>query len=261
MRDNVVIDTPARLDEDIEDFKIDAVDDEKNFTVSRVKLCREPDSDKPILFYTQELSRNFKNPHNPFGKRHVIKAFTPSNFTAVVDETLQRKYQDVILAHKPAIKDYSPLTDIHSQQMNLFLDEDNAVFLADIGINVDGLGEDFQSIESVSATPFMEEVAVDVSKLKTELAQLRNSYRNIKHQMADEFKDDINPDLISDDEFAEQLTKENIPTALVKSYLSIKEQINQLQNKLGEVSDAVFSETSAKIKLPGKEISHESLSL
>ena len=251
--DNIVIDTPARLDEGIEDFKIDAVDDEKNFTVSRVKLCREPDSDKPILFYTQELSRNFKNPRDPFGKRHIIKAFTPSNFEAVADSTLEKKFTDTILAHKNTIDDYSPLTDIHSQKMNLFLDEDTAVFLDDVGINVDGMGEDFQSIESVAASPFMEEIACDAGKLKKELNEFRRDLILVKQQMADEFKEYVDPDLATDNEFAESLARENVSTVLVKSYLSIKEKIKGLESQLGEVTNVVFKETAAKIKLPGKE--------
>jgi hypothetical protein len=251
--DNIVIDTPKRLDEDIEDFKIDAVDDEKNFTVSRVKLCRDPKDEKPILFYTQELSRNFKNPRDPFGKRHIIKAFTPSNFEAVADTTLEKKFTDTILAHKNAIDDYSPLTDIHSQKMNLFLDEDTAVFLDDVGINVDGMGEDFQSIESVSASPFMEEIAFDAAKLKRELFEFRRDLIVVKQQMADEFKEYLDPTVTTEDEFTEALARENVSTVLVKSYLSIKEKIKGLESQLGEVSNTVFKETAAKIKLPGKE--------
>jgi len=253
MMDNIVIDTPKRLDEDIEDFKIDAVDDEKNFTVSRVKLCREPDTDKSILFYTQELSRNFKNPRDPFGKRHIIKAFTPSNFEAVADTTLEKKFTDTILAHKNAIEDYSPLTDIHSQKMNLFLDEDTAVFLDDVGIRVDGLSEDFQSIESVSASPFMEEIAVDAAKLKQELYEFRRDLILVKQQMPDEIKHYLDPTVTTEDEFTEALARENVSTVLVKSYLSIKEKIKGLESQLGEVSNVVFKETAAKIKLPGKE--------
>ena len=30
MENNVIIDVPERIDQDIEDFKIDAIDDEKN---------------------------------------------------------------------------------------------------------------------------------------------------------------------------------------------------------------------------------------
>jgi len=249
--DNVIIDTPARLDEDIEDFKIDAVDDEKNFTVSRVKLCREPDSDKPILFYTQKLSRNFKNPRDPFGKRQIIKAFTPSNFEAVGDTALEKKFTDTVLAHKSEIDDYSPLTDIHSQKMNLFLDEDTAVFLDDIGINVDGFSEDFQSIESVSASPFMEEIAGDAAKLKKELNEFRRDLIIVKQQMADDFKEYLDPNMATEDEFAEALSRENVPADLIKNYLKFKEKINKLESQLGEVSNAVFKETAAKIKLPG----------
>jgi len=251
--DNIVIDTPARLDEDIEDFKIDAVDDEKNFTVSRVKVCRDPVSEKPILFYTQELSRNFKNPRDPFGKRHIIKAFTSSNFEAVGDTALEKKFTDTVLAHKNAIDDYSPLTDIHSQKMNLFLDEDTAVFLSDVGINVDGLSEDFQSIESVSASPFMEEIAVDAGKLKQELNEFRRDLILVKQQMVDEFKIYLDPSVTTENEFTEALSRENVSAVLVKSYLSIKEKIKGLESQLGEVSNTIFKETAAKIKLPGKE--------
>ena len=164
--DNIIIDTPERLDNDIEDFKIDAVEDEKNFTAARLRLCRDPDTENPVIFYSQELNRNFKNPNDQFGKRHLLKTFTPSNALASADIALEHKFTDTILAHRKKIQDYSPLTDIHSNEMNLFIDDDTATYLSDVGVNVDGLGEDFQEMETVNATPFMEEVAIDAGRLK-----------------------------------------------------------------------------------------------
>ena len=58
--DNIVIDRPERLEEDITDFKIDAVEAEKNFTTARLRVCRNPETDSPIIFYSQELNRNFQ---------------------------------------------------------------------------------------------------------------------------------------------------------------------------------------------------------
>ena len=263
MLDNVIIDKPERLDDDIEDFKIDACDDEKNFTTSRIKLCRDPHDEKPILFYSQELIRNFKNHADPFNKRTILKAFTPSNFTAAIDTTLERKFSDTILAHKPTIDDYSPLTDIHSQKMNLFLDEETATFMSDIGVNIDGMGQDFQSIESVPASPFMEDIAIDARKIKQELAELRRSYEILKQQMVDEFSEYVNPAMVSDDEFTELLAHERVSKALVQSYLSLTEKITRLENQLGQVNSAVFNETATKIRLPGvlKETAHGILTL
>ena len=87
---NVILDIPERIEDQIDVFKLDAVDEEKNYTAAKVKLCREPDTNKPIVFYSQELARNFKNPKDPFGKRHLIKVFTPSNITAVADNSCSR---------------------------------------------------------------------------------------------------------------------------------------------------------------------------
>ena len=146
MNNNVVIDRGDRLEDEIEGFKLDAVDDEKNYTAARLRLCRDPENHQPVLFYSQELSRNFKDPRDPFGKRHLIKVFTPGQFAAAADEAVTAKFQDTILAHQQAIPDYSPLTDIHSAKMNLFLDEDTAQFLEDVDVRMDGLSEDFQGI-------------------------------------------------------------------------------------------------------------------
>ena len=80
----------------------------------------------PVVFYSQELNRNFKNPDDPFGKRHVIKTFTPDNAMASADTALELKFKDAILAHCKSINDYSPLTDIHSNEMDLFIDDQTA---------------------------------------------------------------------------------------------------------------------------------------
>lgn len=250
MNENFIIDLPERIDDRIEDFKLGAAEDEKNYTTAKIKLCREPETDKPLLFYSQELIRNFKDPYDPFSKRHLIKVLTPSNHQAVADTSLEGKFKDTVLAHKDRILDYSPLTDIHSHDMNLFIDEDTAQFMDDVGINVEGMGEDFQSIESVSASPFHEEVSYDAMELKKELHALEGRLSDIKRMMADEFEEYVDPQMLTDEEFNERLAKENISSSLSQDYLIVKEKIDRVRSQLGELSSAVFSEISTIIKLP-----------
>ena len=250
MNDNFVIDSPERIDDRIEDFRLSAAEDEKNYTTAKIKLCREPETDKPLLFYSQELVRNFKDLYDPFSKRHLIKVFTPSNHQAVADTSLEGKFKDTVLAHKDQILDYSPLTDIHSHDMNLFIDEDTAQFMDDVGINVEGMGEDFQSIESVSASPFHEEVSYDAMELKRELHLLEERLSDVKRMMAEEFDEYADPHLLTGEEFNERLAKENISSSLSQDYLMAKEKIERVKSQLGELSSAVFKEVSTIIKLP-----------
>ncbi len=251
MNQNVMIDTPQRLEDEIEGFKLDAVDEEKNYTAARLRLCRNPENRQPVLFYNQELSRNFKNPQDPFGKRHLVRAFTPGQFQAGADEAVTGKFQDTILAHKGKIPDYSPLTDIHSTRMNLFVDEETCQFMEDSDIRIDGLAEDFQGIESVSATPFMDGIARDATQLKRELAGLKGKYEVVKEQLADEFQEYVDPKTASDEVFGEALARENnVPQHLVQSYLSIRERMSELESQLGQFQAAVFNETATKIRLP-----------
>ena len=250
MENNVIIDVPERIDQDIEDFKIDAIDDEKNYTASRIKLCRDPEDESPILFYSQELSRNFKNPNDPFTKRHIIKTFTADNAEAVADVTVEHKFKDTLLAHKDFVWDYNPLSDIHSGSMNLFVDETTAGFLEDIGVRTEGMAEDFQSLESVEATPFMEDVSLDATRLKNELKDLSGRLWIVKDEMASEFDFWVDVKTLTDDAFEECLAVETVSQGLVQTYLSLKEQIEALKAKLGEVNKTVFEETKSKIKLP-----------
>ena len=250
MEKNVIIDVPERIDQDIEDFKIDAIDDEKNYTASRIKLCRDPEDESPILFYSQELSRNFKNPNDPFTKRHIIKTFTADNAEAVADVTVEHKFKDTLLAHKDFVWDYNPLSDIHSGSMNLFVDETTAGFLEDIGVRTEGMAEDFQSLESVEATPFMEDVSLDATRLKNELKDLSGRLWIVKDEMASEFDLWVDVKTLTDDAFEECLAVETVSQGLVQTYLSLKEQIEALKAKLGEVNKTVFEETKSKIKLP-----------
>jgi len=250
--DKIVINKPERLDSDIEDFKIDAVEEEKNFTASRIRVCRDPRSEEPVIFYTQELIRNYKSPNDPFGKRWVLKTFSSENAMAAADVTLERKFSDSILAHKKQIPDYSPLTDIHSDEMGLFLDEDTATYLSDVGINVDGLGEDFSGIETVSATPFMEEVAIDVGKLKSELGDLRNELRRVQQAILDEIGNKRELASIPVESFDLLLVEHQISDSLIQKFLELKSQITGLETQLGQASSAVFSETVTRIHLPGR---------
>ena len=229
---------------------MDCLDDEKNYTVAKIKLCRDIKNDKPLLFYSQDLTRNFRGESDPFGKKQILKVFTPSNHEAVADISLSKKFEDTVLAHRNKIKDYSPMTDIHSDSMKLFMDENTAEFVSDIGINVDGLSEDFTEMESVEATPFLDDISVDATKLKEELTFLKERMIIVKKQMADTFEEYEDPRKLSDDEFALCLAKENIPDGLVQQYLELKDQIDGVKGQLGEVNTVVFKETASKIKLP-----------
>ena len=251
MNNNVVIDRSDRLEDEIEGFKLDAVDEEKNYTAARLRVCRDPENHQPVLFYGQELSRNFREQRDPFSKRHLIKVFTPGQLQAAADEVITGKFQDTILAHQKAIPDYSPLTDIHSSKMNLFIDEDTAQFLEDVDVRIDGLAEDFQGIESVSATSFMEDIARDATQIKRELAHLKGKYEVVKEQLADEFQQYVDPKTASDEVFGEALARENkVPQRPVQSYLAIRERMSELENQLGQFQAAVFNETATKIRLP-----------
>jgi len=248
--DNLIINDPERIDADIEDFRLDNLEDGKNFTAARIRVCRDPKEHKPLVFYSQELIRNFKDPQDPLGRRQILKVFAPGSFEASADTALEQKFRDTILAFKPSIEDYNPLSDIHSQKMNLFMDEESATFLSDIGVNINGLGEDFQGIESVSASPFMEEISQDAARLKAELRELKGKYFQVRQEMTREFKNAGNVAGLSDEEFAERLAGENVSPALVQSYLSLLEEISSLEARLGEVSSIVFTETRSKIRLP-----------
>lgn len=247
---NVLINTPDKIDDDIDDFKLDCLDDEKNSTVSRIKLCRNVDDDKPLLFYTQDLTRHFRDRNDPFGKKQILKVFTPENFEAAADVTLTKKFEDTVLAHRNKIRDYSPLSDIHSEQMKLFMDEKTAEFVSDIGVNIDGLLEDFSEMESVEATPFLEDISVDATKLKEELQFLQTKLILVKDQIADVFDEYMDPRQLTDDEFAVYMTNENVPDGLVQNYLEVKEELDRVKGQIGEISTVVFRETSTKIKLP-----------
>ena len=239
---NIIIDTPERLDNDIEEFKIDAVEDEKNFTSARLRVCRDVESNVPVLFYTQDLHRNFRKNGDPFSKRSVIRTFTGENAMASVDTALEKKFKDTVLAHQRSIRDYSPLTDIHSNEMSLFLDEETATYLSDVGVNIDGISEDFIGIESVSATPFMEDIANDVFSLKEQLSMLNSELASVKSHIADEIG------IANIDESV--LANHKVSDALVQKYLSVMERINTIKQQLGEASEVVFSETKTRIQLP-----------
>ena len=75
-------------------------------------------------------------------------------------------------------------------------------------------------------------------------------YLLIKQQMAGEFENYINPGELSDEDFSQALAREKISQGYVQTYLALKEQINILKSKLGEVNSLVYNETTAKIKLP-----------
>jgi hypothetical protein len=86
--------------------------------------------------------------------------------------------------------------------------------------------------------------------LKSELRQLQAKYLLVKEEMAKEFENNIDPRVVSDEVFARALAHENVSQGYVQTYLNLREQIKELEDKLNELNSIVFSETSSKIKLP-----------
>ncbi|MBC8198416.1 MAG: hypothetical protein H8E60_11100 [Candidatus Marinimicrobia bacterium] len=250
MKSKLIIHTPEKIGEEIDDFKLDSFEDGNNFTSSRIKLTRDIDTDTPTLWYSQELIRNHKCPTDEFGSRQILKPFTSSNMEASVDETLTNKFKDTVLGFKKTVSDYAPLTDINSNSMKLFIDEDTAQFMDDVGVNIEGLDDDFTEMESVSASAFMEDVSKDATKIKEELSFIESRFEKIKESIAYEFEKYQNPHNMSEIEFTQRMTQENIPQKYIQEYLSLNEQLKQLKHKLGIVEREVYSETSRFIKLP-----------
>src|SRR5210317_2020245 len=101
--EQLVINTPERIADDIENFRLDRLDEKDNYTVTQVKLCRKAEDGSPLLFYSQDLSRNFRDRNDPLSSKRILKVFTPANHEAVADETLTHKFQDTVLAFKNQI--------------------------------------------------------------------------------------------------------------------------------------------------------------
>jgi|TARA_B100000959_G_scaffold2367_1_gene2678 hypothetical protein len=253
MKNNkLVIHTPDKIDQEIEDFKLDSFEDGKNYSAAKIKLTRDVETEKPIIWYSQELIRNHRDPNDPFGKRQILKPFTSSNLEAVSDETLTQKFQDTVNAYKKEIPDYAPLTDVHSMEMKVFVDEDSAQFIEDIGVSVDGLNSDFSEMESVEANPFYEDAAGSASRLKKELWYVKKQLENVKESIADEFDEYKDPKSFTHDEFAARMALEKVTESLVQRYLSLQEQKKDIESRLGEVNREVYRETTQKIRLPDK---------
>jgi len=148
------------------------------------------------------------------------------------------------------IRTFRCVHNIGYSSMGLFLDEDTAVYLSDVGINVEGLGEDFTGIETVSATPFMEEVAFDAGKLKSELGTMRNELRKVQQAVVDEIGIERDSISFTDESFDLLLAEHRISNALVQKLLELKSRISSLESQLGQASSVVFSETVTRIHLP-----------
>ena len=250
VEDCVVIDTPDRIQQDTEEFKLDCLDREKNFTLSKLKLTRDPETEEPRLFYSQQLIRNFKDDTDPLNRKMFIKAFTPSNIDAAYDTTLDQKYTDSLLAYKPVISDYNPLSDIHSQEMRLFIDDETATFLSDSDVSIDALKDDFLGIESVDATPYHIDLGHDSSRLKQELSGHISKMTSLKIEMQKEFSNGINLIDLNNEEFENLISNNHSSSGLVQTYLSLKDRINTIKARIGELNEELITDTRLQVRLP-----------
>jgi len=256
VEDCVVIDTPERLSQDVEEFRIDCLDREKNFTLSKLKLTRDPETEEPRLFYSQQLIRNFKDDTDPLNRKMFIKAFTPSNVDAAYDATLDQKYTDSLLAYKPVIHDYNPLSDIHSHDMRLFLDDETATFLSDSDVSIDALKEDFLGIESVDATPHHVDLGHDSSRLKQELSGHISKMTSLKIEMQKDFSNGVNLARLSDEEFERIIANNHSSSGLSQTYLSLKDRIDSIRARIGELNEELITDTRLQVRLPRLRSDH-----
>ena len=256
IEDCVVIDTPERIMQDTEEFRLDCLDREKNFTLAKLKLTRDPETEEPRLFYSQQLIRNFKNDDDPLNRKMFIKAFTPSNVDACYDTTLDQKYTDSLLAYKPVIHDYNPLSDIHSQEMRLFMDDETATFLSDSDVSIDALKEDFLGIESVSATPYHVDLGYDTSRLKQELSGHISKMASLKIEMQKQFSNGMNLTDLNNEEFERIIANNHSSSGLVQTYLSLKDRIDSIKSRIGILNEELITDTRLQVRLPRLRSDH-----
>ena len=50
--ENLIINTPEKIEAEVEDFRLESLEDEKNFTAAKIKVCRDPEEQKPVVFYS-----------------------------------------------------------------------------------------------------------------------------------------------------------------------------------------------------------------
>ena len=256
VEDCVVIDSPERIMQDVEEFRLDCLDREKNFTLSKLKLTRDPETEEPRLFYSQQLIRNFKDDDDPLNRKMFIKAFTPSNVDAAYDQTLDQKYTDSLLAYKPVIHDYNPLSDIHSHDMRLFMDDETATFLSDSDVSIDALKDDFLGIESVNATPYHVDLGHDTSRLKQELSSIESKMASLKMEMQKEFKNGINLAGLNNEEFENLIANNHSSSSPVQTYLSLKDRINSIKSRISELNEELITDTRLQVRLPRLRSDH-----
>ena len=256
VEDCVVIDTPERIQQDVEEFRLDCLDREKNFTLSKLKLTRDPETEEPRLFYSQQLIRNFKDDDDPLNRKMFLKSFSPSNVDAIYDETLDNKLNDALLAYKSHIHDYNPLSDIHSREMRLFMDEETATFLSDSDVSVDALKDDFLSIESVPATPYHIDLGYDASRLKTELAGLESKLASLQIAIKKELSNGISLEDVDEVEFERIIANNPLPSGMVQTYLSLRDRIKSISDRIGELNLEVITDTRLKVRLPSLRRDH-----
>jgi hypothetical protein len=248
MQSNLKVNREDKISQDIEDFKLNCLDEKKNYSTGKLKVTRDAKTEKPLLFYTQEMVRNNRAESDPFSHRQTIKIFSPSNLEAAADSALEFKYKDTLPGLKTSIPDYGAMTDISSSKMMLFADENTCEFMENVGISVESLGDDFTSIESVPASPFVEGISRDTTHLKQQLQVKKTQLDTVKSSIMDEVDFDLSG--LCDDEFHMRIVQEKISDHLIQNYLWMREQVGSLEERIQTLNREVYKENSTKIKLP-----------
>jgi len=237
-----------------QNFRFQAAQRRENYAVSHVSVQETPKGEA-LLCLEREISRPYRRPEErfgTFGSVYELQTYTPETFIASMQDVLNKKVDITALSFDKQIESYAPETDIHHRNQKIYVDEQAARLLGDLGISVDaGFREDFNSLESVGVIPGQMD-AIDTAHL------LKEEYRRLKRDF-DALEAEIERTLNRGSQGLERInfrrlsTQEKlslIPTAYQAHYADLLGRMNGLWEIIYRAKREIVDENFQRMSIP-----------
>lgn len=194
-------------------------------------------------------SRNIQRPiHNPSDTFSHAKLYSPTKATsesiaAVTMVVQEKKVADTVLPYERNVKEYNPESDVVSDNNVLIVDRNAADMIENIGLNMEGISNEYEGIESIAPNVYQSNLVDDIVVIKRDIRDVMSRISMLMQYYRS--RGELSGEVYSIRQLY-SIENESLPVDLARELADF----SGLYGKYMELQRVIINETAERIKIP-----------
>lgn len=242
---------PHDLEMQVDFYIGDLIDREKNGYFETLSTAITPKGQE-ILILGKSSTRLFKHdddfvPDIP----EMEKPISIDNADSIGDLSLNSRMKNILFptVGVKEVELFGPISDIHSEEMGMFVTDRAAEIIDSRGVNLEAIDEELIDMESVEPSKGQLKIAGHVTERRRTVHRVKQQLHQTRLKLADKFVDECSMTLVPIECRNAVLALEH-PGNLGKDYLMLHDKLKDLTSDIDNMAHEVVHESSEKIHVP-----------